>query len=153
MRVGYVKTLEERFWKKVTVGAGCWTWTAHRDRDGYGQMNLDSTGKKVSAHRAAWQIANGPVPDGMFVCHSCDNPSCVRPSHLFLGLPVDNTRDMIAKGRRHRQEVQPPSLCEQCGSPFPARKQGKKGNQRFCGKSCARKGDWAGRKVVCGYGT
>jgi hypothetical protein len=93
------RTLEERFWEKVQTGAGCWEWLAVRDRRGYGQLGVN--GKTRKAHRLSWEINNGPIPDGLFVCHHCDNPGCVRPSHLFLGTHQDNMRDMIEKGRGH----------------------------------------------------
>jgi len=63
----------------------------------------------VVAHRLSWELANGPIPDGLFVLHRCDTPRCVRPEHLFLGTKADNTADMMAKGR----QVLPP-VREEC---------------------------------------
>ena len=92
------RTLEERFWAKVRLDEdGCWEWTAHRDRKGYGALGRG--GAVVKAHRLSWELHNGPIPIGMAVCHACDNPPCVRPDHLFLGTIGDNNRDMQLKGR------------------------------------------------------
>ena len=80
--------------------AGCWLWTgaAHKRRKWpYGSFYLN--GKVEGAHRAAWQLFKGAIPQGAFVCHSCDVPDCVNPNHLFLGSPADNMRDMREKGR------------------------------------------------------
>jgi hypothetical protein len=89
----------KRFWEKVDQTSSCWEWTASRYHDGYGRFQLD--GKSQSAHRVSWTLANGPIPDGECVLHTCDNPPCVRPSHLFLGTQQDNVDDMGAKGRKH----------------------------------------------------
>lgn len=89
---------EVRFWTSVKSSAGCWEWMKGRsDERGYG-VTAD-VGRKLQAHRASWELHYGPIPEGLFVCHKCDNPPCVRPDHLFLGTHLDNMRDMIAKGR------------------------------------------------------
>jgi len=91
------QTKRDRFWPKVRRGDGCWEWTGGRVKFGYGQTSIN--GKSITAHRMAWILAYGSIPDGLCVLHRCDNPPCVRPDHLFLGTNKDNTRDMIAKGR------------------------------------------------------
>lgn len=90
----------ERFWDKVRVGSPdeCWEWQALRQYQGYGQFKLSQPRRQVQAHRFAWELTNGPIPDGMMVCHECDNPPCCNPCHLFLGFHVDNMADMAQKG-------------------------------------------------------
>ncbi len=87
------------FWKKVRKMDTCWLWTASRTHNGggYGQFKWEQ--RSVDAHRVSWIIAHGPIPAGINVLHSCDNPICVRPEHLFLGTDQDNVDDMLAKGR------------------------------------------------------
>lgn len=89
--------LETRFWRHVECSAGCWLWTGQRNVKGYGR--IENAGRRRRAHRVSWELHNGPIPDGLLVCHRCDNPSCVRPDHLFLGTQVDNMRDCASKGR------------------------------------------------------
>ena len=79
--------------------AGCWIWLGGVNRDGYGNMSGSRR-----AHRVSYERSIGPIPDGALVCHRCDVPLCVNPSHLFLGTPADNTNDMVAKGRQCRGE-------------------------------------------------
>lgn len=88
---------EERFRTAYTKEDSCWTWSKSVDEDGYGRFALD--GKSQKAHRVAWELVNGPVPDGMCVLHKCDIRHCVNPDHLFLGTKKDNTTDMLNKGR------------------------------------------------------
>lgn len=91
-----------RFWRKVRRGRGCWIWLGGRQSaDGYGKFSYRSRFWGYS-HRFAWTVSNGPIPQGAHVLHRCDNPICVRPSHLFAGTNADNVADMMAKGRQQR---------------------------------------------------
>ncbi len=89
--------MSHRFWSKVAKSAACWEWTASRGQTGYGKAYK---GKRfVAAHRRAWELAFGAIPEGMCVCHTCDNRGCVRPEHLFLATHEQNMADMVRKGR------------------------------------------------------
>ena len=88
----------KRFWDKVDKSGDCWVWMASIDSSGYGHLGID--GKTARAHRVSWVLAHGPVPDGLYVLHRCDNRKCVNPEHLFLGTHSDNMRDMKVKGRQ-----------------------------------------------------
>ena len=87
----------DKFLAKVLRGDGCWEWRGARFTSGYGVFSIGH--KTVKAHRFSWYLENGPIPQGMFICHTCDNPPCVRPSHLFMGTNTDNLQDAIRKGR------------------------------------------------------
>jgi hypothetical protein len=90
--------LAERFWACVDKSGDCWTWTGYRTPRGYGRLQRNGVG--LLAHRVSYELEHGSIPAGLHVCHHCDNPSCVRPSHLFLGDAKANLADMTAKGRR-----------------------------------------------------
>lgn len=97
-------TLAERFSAKVDTSGGpeaCSPWTGYRLPGGYGQIGEGPAGgRKLYAHRVAWELTHGPIPDGQLALHRCDNPPCCNPRHLFLGTSRDNTADMDQKGRR-----------------------------------------------------
>lgn len=99
-----------RFWDKVQkLGPDeCWNWTAGKSNQGYGHFKYKK--HLINAHRFAWSLTHGPVPDNLDVLHTCDNESCCNPSHLFLGSQSDNMIDMVKKGR-HRNKFQ--QLTEQ----------------------------------------
>ena len=92
---------EQKFWDKVDKSAGpdeCWPWLGYIGSDGYGRHSLNQ--KPARAHRLAWSLVNGEIPDGGLICHTCDNPVCANPSHLWLGDAKSNMQDKIAKGRQ-----------------------------------------------------
>lgn len=121
----FVKTTTERFWAKVDKNGpvqphcpelgSCWVWTAYLNPGGYGAFGWPLLRKTITAHRAAWLLEHGEIPEGLCVLHRCDHRRCVRIDHLFLGTLADNIADMHAKGREsrgdtHRSRTRPDSV-------------------------------------------
>jgi predicted transcriptional regulator len=94
-----LKTLEEKFHRYVDKTGPCWIWTKSRNSKKYGQICIGS-GKSMQAHRYSYELYKGPIPKGYVICHTCDNPLCANPDHLFAGTHMDNIRDMVSKGRQ-----------------------------------------------------
>jgi hypothetical protein len=90
--------VQDQFWSKVAFKQfGCWEWLGKKRNNKYGYF------KQMGAHRFAWSTQHGDISKGMFICHHCDNPSCVNPDHLFLGTRMDNIQDMLSKERHYCQ--------------------------------------------------
>jgi DNA-binding CsgD family transcriptional regulator len=104
--------IEARFWSKVKKAAGCWEWQGATYPHGHGQILSDGgrKGRLIRAHRYSYELANGPIPEGMLVLHKCDNARCVRPDHLELGDHDKNMRDMSLRGRVRRGSQHPCAL-------------------------------------------
>jgi hypothetical protein len=81
--------------------SGCLLWLGHACKRGYGRIHVAGIGPKL-AHRISYELAHGPVPDGLMLLHKCDNPSCINPQHLRVGTQAENVADMMAKGRENR---------------------------------------------------
>ncbi len=91
--------LMDRFSAKVAPepNTGCWLWCGSPNSSGYGELKV--CGRMLKAHRVSYELHIGEIPQGLHVCHHCDTPLCVNPSHLFVGTNADNVRDRMAKGR------------------------------------------------------
>jgi len=117
------KSLADRFWAKVdkTNIDGCWVWTACKDKKGYGFLCIKKDGKwtgRGRATRVIWELTYGPIPDGLLICHRCNNPPCVRPDHLYLGTHSDNVQDAV-RNRTHsspRGEQHPKAKLTRVGA-------------------------------------
>ncbi len=99
-----MRTIEEKFWRHVGKEAknGCWYWIGYVEKNGYARFafNYKKKGYKIGAHRASYIIHNNKLIDNLCVCHTCDHPMCVNPSHLFVATQYENMHDMIDKGRK-----------------------------------------------------
>lgn len=93
----YIDNPGERLWPRVERVGECMEWQGTRNEHGYGALRVD--GRLIKAHRFAWEITHGPIPDGLDVLHSCDNPPCCNPDHLSLGTARDNAAEMVERGR------------------------------------------------------
>ena len=119
-------TLEERFWSKVNKNGegGCWIWTSATNTDGYGKFELDY--KMIAAHRLSFELFNGPIPRGKYICHRCNRRNCVNPDHIYAGTQRQNVDDMLrddrhsngAKRRLTGQEVAEIRSSAASGIPF-----------------------------------
>jgi len=99
-----IEEAERRFWSKVDIRGPdeCWQWLGNKSEKGYGLIRF--TRGNIRAHREAWELINGPIPQGLFICHHCDNPGCINPTHLFLATPADNMADKVRKDRQVKGE-------------------------------------------------
>jgi hypothetical protein len=102
----WIETKQElmiRFFKFVSMepNTGCWLWVGVTDRIGYGRFSIKQ--QSLVAHRISWKLFKGPLPEGLFILHHCDTPSCVNPNHLYAGTYKDNMQDMVRRGRQGRR--------------------------------------------------
>lgn len=101
--VVFPERIRNLFWSHVEKGDSCWIWNGTVNQDGYGHFRPGSFSRGVKqwrAHRFAWHITFGSIPEGMLVCHRCDTPRCVNPDHLFIGSVADNREDCCSKNRQ-----------------------------------------------------
>ena len=131
------KGLVERFEEKVKKGAGCWLWQSAFGTNGYGFFWVGGKKRQEYAHRVAWRIANDwqEVPEGKVVMHSCDNPCCIEPEHLFLGTQPANIADMDRKGRRRTLKGSERSTAKLSEADIPVIRQRLRGGES-CEKIC-----------------
>lgn len=104
--------IKNHYTKKVIKKRGCWGWRGSLDKNGYPQIGAGS--KKLKGHRISYEIHKGEIPKGRQVCHTCDNPTCTNPDHLWLGSIKENNEDRIIKGRCSKGEERPNAKLKDC---------------------------------------
>lgn len=132
--IDILDSVKDRFWSRVAIAGkdDCWEWRAGRVAAGYGSFYM--AGFLYRANRVAWAFHNATDPGDLHVCHTCDNPPCCNPAHLFLGTTQDNMKDMVRKGRR----VFPfATHCPQGHAYSPENTYLHKGRHQYC-KECTR---------------
>ncbi len=153
-----IEPIEARFERLTLLDetTGCLNWTGsttrhlkHPTRGGYPRTNIltDGTSVAVYMHRWIWERHNGPIPDGLFVCHRCDNRRCVNVEHLFLGTPEDNMRDMAVKGRSAKRRLTNADVSAMLAEYVP-------GSPTHGGRALAAKYGLSyryARNVLCGF--
>ena len=106
----YTNKLKKRFYNKYQENGGCWIWTGSLNVWGYGVIRVNR--KNMLAHRISWIIHEGDIPEDLLICHTCDNPACVNPKHLWLGSNKDNMTDMYLKNRSNQPKGEKHALCK-----------------------------------------
>lgn len=110
MAIKNLEAAKESLENKTFISdVGCWIYFAATDHSGYGNIWIE--GRCYKAHRVSYEITKGPIPDGMYVLHRCDKPSCVNPEHLFVGDQYANMRDMFSKGRQGDRSLEKNGRC------------------------------------------
>ena len=104
MSSGAIPMTVDQFWAKTRQEGPCLVYAGYRDRKGYGELSFQF--RRMKAHRLAYELTHGSIPEGEFICHRCDNPPCILPEHLFAGTPKDNIQDACRKMRMHYGEAQ-----------------------------------------------
>lgn len=114
------RQISERLFQRVVKTDSCWLWQGAKSKFGHGQLMNGAHNQTLhkrsllTAHRVSYELLVGPIPEGLFVLHDCDQPDCVNPDHLFLGTKAENSKDMVAKGRQARGVDLPQAkLCEE----------------------------------------
>jgi len=102
--------IETRLWGRCDKSGECWLYLGTKGGGGYG--HISQNGRQRLAHRVSYELAYGPIPEGMDVLHRCDTPACVRPDHLFLGTHSDNIQDMLRKGRRRERRGEESNMAK-----------------------------------------
>ena len=131
--LGFFPLTKEFFIRNCVISSdtGCWNWTKRKVGIGYPHVHTRSGSAR--GHRVVWELWNGSIPDGMLVCHKCDNPGCCNPDHLFIGTHFDNMKDKENKGRGWHPKID--KACENCGRVFSVLHSQIR-RARFCSLNC-----------------
>ena len=140
-----IKNLKEHIESRIVKDSyGCHLWSGWLTPSGYGCISIVGKAKRV--HRVYWQLLNGPIPEGLCICHHCDVRNCINPKHLFLGTYADNRKDCVKKGRHYKARERELRIVCKRGHPYNKKntlysiENGiKRSRCRECGRAAGRK--------------